>query len=131
MHSMSMAFSLPDIVGRYSLVVDAELIAFIERAFVDAAPEAERESVRCAALVEARGATLELRSDGTVISASGGKELYRCQLAIDMPSYTTLELEKPGGQRVLLRRLVSGALEATQVGRPALVFERLVESSSP
>jgi hypothetical protein len=123
-----MVFSFAQLVGRYGLVVSGELLAFIERSFVEVAPEGEREGARRAALAEAHGATLEVRTDGSVISASGGHELYRSQLAVTETSYEVLELEKPGGGRVVLRLLDSDTLEASQLGRPLLTFKRLSTS---
>lgn len=124
-----MAFSFAQLVGRYGLVVSDELFAFIERSFVEAAPAGERDGVRRAALAEAQGATLEVCTDGTVISASSGRELYRARLAVGQSRYGLLELEKPGGVRVALRLLDSDTLEASQPGRPVLIFKRSSSSA--
>ncbi len=120
-----MRFSFEDLVGRYRLVVSAELLTFIERAFVDAAPAHERDRVRGEAVLEAEGAMLEIRADGTFISSSHGHELYRAQLDPNGGERDELSFEKAPGLSVTLRLEGPDTLVAHQPQKPATEFRRV------
>jgi hypothetical protein len=120
-----MRFKFVDIVGSYRLVVSPELLTFIERAFVDAAPAHERDRVRGEAVLEAEGAMLEIRADGTFISSSHGQELYRAQLDPNGRELDELSFEKAPGLAVTLRLEGPGALVAHQPHKPPTAFRRV------
>lgn len=119
-----MAFHARELVGRYRLVVSDELLSFVERAFIEPAPPAERARIRAEALAEARQAELEITPDGTVISRAGPDEFYR--VALDLPDTLVDEVtfEKAPGLGVRLRKLSDHTLVALQAGKPDAVFER-------
>ena len=110
-------------VGCYRLVVSKDLLGFIERTFVDPAPEAERAKIRAEALAEAQAAELEIQPEGTVISRAGEQEFYRIQIPIPDQD-TALAFEKAPGHSVTLKLLEDGTLLAIQPGKPNVVFVR-------
>jgi len=112
------------IVGVYRLVVTPELLAHIDRTFVEPALDAERPAVREAALAEAHAASLEIDAGGGVASRAGGHVLYRSQVAPELGPSGQLELVKPGGERVTLWLADRDTLLAEQLGRPTLTFKR-------
>ncbi len=124
-----MRFGFEELVGRYQLVVSPELLAFIERAFVDAAPVHERDSVRGEALHEAEGAMLEICADGTFISSSHGQELYRAQLEPNRGELEELSFEKAPGLAVTLRLEDTDTLVAHQPHKPPAEFRRVASVS--
>ncbi len=111
-------------VGRYRLLVSDELLAFIERTFVEPAPETERERVRRQALAEAALAELEIEADGTVISRAGAEEFYRLRLPMANELVDTVAFEKAPGQPVTLRLHDANTLVAVQPHKPDTVFVR-------
>jgi hypothetical protein len=115
-----------DIVGRYRLVVSDDLLAFIERAFVDPAPQHDRARVRAEALTEAAAAELEVQQDGLLISRAGPQVLYRAQLPRPSPG-ADLTFEKSPGHAVTLRLLPDGSLVAHQPNKPPATFRRCVK----
>jgi hypothetical protein len=117
-------------VGRWRLVVSDALLAFIERAFVDPAPEPERAQVRAEALAEAAAAELEIQPDGTIISRAGPHEFYRLQLPTTDRA-TELTFEKAPGQLVTLKLLDDGSLLAIQPGKPDASFVPMSAAGSP
>lgn len=119
-----MTFRFPDLVGRYGLLVSPELLSFVERAFVEPAPEAERAAIRAEARAEAAAAELEVQADGTLISRAGSVEFYRIRLAEVEGLLEQLVFEKAPGQGVVLRMLNVDTLIAVQVGKPDAVFSR-------
>ena len=119
-----MTFHFADLVGRYRLLVSPELLSFVERAFVEPAPEAERAAIRAEALAEAAAAELELQANGTLISRAGPVEFYRIQLAVAEGLLEQLVFEKAPGQGVVLRMLNADTVVAVQAGKPDAVFLR-------
>ena len=119
-----MTFSFAQLVGRYSLVVSPELLAFVERTFIDPAPVTEREAVRAEALAEAAAAQLVIEPDGTLISRAGAVEFYRIQLPAGPGRLEQLAFEKAPGQSVVLRMLDADTVVAAQPGKPDAVFRR-------
>jgi hypothetical protein len=111
--------------GSYRVVVSDALLAFIERTFVDQAPEAERDRIRAEALAEATAAELEIRSDGAVISRAGAHEFYRVQVAA-VGKVSELAFEKAPGLPVTLKLREDGSLLAIQPGKPSITFVRRV-----
>jgi hypothetical protein len=122
------AFRARELVGRYRLVVSAELLRFVEQAFVEPAPPAERARVRAEALAEARQAELEITPQGTVISRAGAEEFYRVELALPDTLVDEVAFEKAPGLGVRLRKLSADTLVAVQVGKPDAVFERVPDA---
>ncbi len=120
-----MHFSFEELVGRYRLVVSAELLAFIERVFVDAVSPEERARVRAEAVHEAEGAMLEIRADGTFISSSHGHELYRVRLDPSGGEREELSFEKAPGLAVTLRLSAPDTLVAHQPQKPPTEFRRV------
>jgi hypothetical protein len=118
-----MPFRFAQLVGNYRLVVSPELLAFVERTFVEPAPEPQRASVRAEALAEAEAAELLIEPDGTVISRAGAAEFFRIQLRFE-GSVEELQFEKAPGQSVTLRLLDANTLLAVQAGKPQAVFAR-------
>jgi len=119
-----MTFHFADLVGRYGLLVSPELLSFVERAFVEPAPEAERAAIRAEALAEAAAAELEVQANGTLISRAGAVELYRIQLSPVEGSLEQLVFEKAPDQGVVLRMLNADTVVAVQPGKPDAVFKR-------
>jgi hypothetical protein len=118
-----MTLELRRLVGRYRLVVSEPLLAFIERTFVEPAPEPERAKIRAEALAEAAAAELEIHPDGTLISRAGAHEFYRTQLPI-ADELTDLTFDKAPGHPVTLKLLDDGTLVAIQPGKPNATFAR-------
>jgi hypothetical protein len=119
-----MAFRFAQLVGSYRLVVSVELLAFIERAFVEPAPAAERAAIRAEALAEAAAAQLVIQADGTISSRAGAAEFYRIQVVAGEEEREQLVFEKAPGHGVVLRMLDADTLVATQAGKPDAVFRR-------
>src|SRR5687768_9205047 len=97
-----MPFTFAHLVGTYRLVLTPELVAFIERTFVEPARPADRDHVRRAALEEARLAELVVEPDGTIVSRAGAQEFYRVRASFDDRAYERFELEKAPGMPVAL-----------------------------
>ncbi|HEV8549106.1 MAG TPA: hypothetical protein VGQ57_08760 [Polyangiaceae bacterium] len=111
-------------VGRFRVQPTAELHAFIERTFVETAPEAQRDAVRSEAFAELAGAELVLEAPGTLISRSNGQEFLRVTLppgALDTASFS---FEKRPGLTVTVQWIDAETLEAREPGKPVLVFRR-------
>lgn len=121
-----MKFKFAQLVGRYKLVVSNELLAFIEHAWVENAPLADRERVRREAQQEAHGAEIEIQADGTFISRSGEQEFYRVALSAYLGEHEQLCFEKAPGQRVCLSLLDANRVLAQQAGKPDSEFLRAV-----
>jgi hypothetical protein len=121
-----MLFRFAELVGNYSLVVSPELLAFIERAFVQPAPAAERAAIRDEALAEAAAAQLVIRADGTLVSRAGAAEFYRIQLAVSDDYLEQLAFEKAPGHGVVLSMRDADTVVAAQTGKPDAVFRRQV-----
>ena len=119
-----MKFRLVDIVGTYRLVVSAELLAFIERAFVETQPLNARDAIRAEALEEAAGAELEITSDGKAISRSNGVEFYRVPLDAGEHQQDQLVFEKAPSAVVTLTVPERDRLLAHQEGKPVAEFRR-------
>jgi hypothetical protein len=119
-----MTFCFAQLVGNYRLVVSSDLLAFIERAFVEPAPVAEQAAIRAEALAEAAAAQLVIEADGTLISRAGAAELYRIRLAAADGQIEQLAFEKAPGHGVVLRMLDVDTLVAAQAGKPDAVFRR-------
>ena len=115
---------IAELSGTYRLVVSDELLAFIERRFVEPAPASEREAVRAEALREAAGAEIEIQADGTFVSRSHGQEFYRILLAPALTDDGEVSFQKPGGPLVTLRFLGRKTILALQDGKPPATFER-------
>jgi len=126
-----MPFHFAQLVGRYRLVVSPELLAFVERTFVEPAPEPERAAIRADALAEAAAAELVVEPDGTVISRAGAAEFYRIALEIAADPVEELRFEKAPGQAVTLRPLDADTLLAIQPGKPNAVFARAAGERLP
>ncbi|HEV8244447.1 MAG TPA: hypothetical protein VGP93_01635 [Polyangiaceae bacterium] len=120
-----MKFRFKDLVGRYRLVVSAELLAFIERAFVQPAAETAREAVRAEALHEAEGAEFEITADGWAISRSHDQEFYRVPLRAEDREYDDLRFEKAPAVVVILTLRDRDTLLAEQEGKPIAEFRRV------
>lgn len=120
-----MPFRFAELVGRYRLVVSPELLAFVERTFVEPAPEPQRAAVRAEALAEAAAAELLIEPNGTVISRAGAAEFYRISFEIFTDSRQELHFEKAPGQAVTLRLLDADTLLAVQPGKPNAAFARV------
>jgi hypothetical protein len=120
-----MAFRFAQLVGSYSLVVSAELLAFIERAFVAPAPAAEQAAIRGEALAEAAAAQLIIEANGTISSRAGAAEFYRIQVVAGEGQLEQLAFEKAPGHGVVLRMLDADTLVAAQAGKPDAFFRRL------
>ena len=67
-----MLFRFADLVGTYRLVVSDELRAFVERAVIAVAPEAEQDAIRKVQLHEAAGAEFAVRVAGGFIRGGTG-----------------------------------------------------------
>lgn len=119
-----MKFRFADLVGRYRLIVSAEILDFIERAFVSVAPLPEQEQVRQAALSDASSAEIEFLPDGAFISRESGQVLLTRLLEIDDSEREHWEFEKAPGQRVRVERLADGSLSIRQPERPLAQFRR-------
>lgn len=126
-----MPFRFAELVGRYRLVVSPELFAFVERTFVEPAPEPERAGIRAEALAEAAAAELVIEADGTVISRAGAEEFYRIRLEVVAGLVEELRFDKAPGQAVTLRLLEPETLLAIQPGKPNAVFARAVSEPLP
>jgi hypothetical protein len=119
-----MTFRFAQLVGNYGLVVSSELLAFIERAFVEPAPAADRAAIRAEALAEAASAQLIIGADGTLVSRAGAAEFYRIQLAIGDERLEQLTFEKAPGHGVVLSMRDADTVVAAQTGKPDAVFRR-------
>lgn len=119
-----MIFRFAELVGNYALVVSPELLAFIERTFVEPAPAAERAAIRDEALAEAAAAQLVIQADGTVISRAGAAEFYRIRLAAGDERLEQLAFEKAPGHGVVLSMRDADTVVAAQAGKPDAVFRR-------
>ena len=117
-------YRIAELAGTYRLVVSDELLAFIERSFVEPAPATEREAVRADALREAAGAELEIQADGTFVSRSHGQEFYRTSLAPALSDEGEVTFRKPDGPIVTLRFLGRDTVLALQDGKPPATFQR-------
>jgi hypothetical protein len=126
-----MPIRFAQLVGRYRLVASPELLAFVERTFVEPAPEADRAAIRAEALAEAAAAELVIEPDGTVISRAGAAEFYRISLKIESDPVAELRFEKAPGQAVTLRVLDADTLVAIQPGKPDALFARDVAHRGP
>lgn len=126
-----MPFHFSELVGRYRLVVSDELLAFVERTFVEPAAEPDRARVRAEALAEAAVAELRIEPDGTVSSRAGAVEFYRIRLGFTAGEVAELQFEKAPGQSVTLRRLDADTLLAIQPGKPNALFTRAAGSRLP
>jgi hypothetical protein len=129
-YTRPMTFHFGEIVGRYRLVVSPELLEFVERAFVEPAPPAERDTVRAEALHEAAGAELEITPDGRVISRSHDQQFYCIALPgveteCEDRAYEELRFEKGPSSPVSLRLVDGDTVHATQPGKPLAVFRRI------
>lgn len=124
MYEFLMPFTFADLVGTYRLAVTDELVEFVERAFVEAAPRAERERVRREALEEARAAELVIHPDGTIVSRAGAQEFYRVRASRDDCAYERFEFEKAPGRPVALVLVSPDRLLAYQPDKPVAEFER-------
>ena len=122
-----MGFRFADWVGCFRLEVSEELLAFVERTFVAAAPVSERARVRVEALAEASAADLEIGADGVVVSRAGSEEFYRVRLGLPEARELVAELsfEKAPGVVVQLRLLDTERLVAVQPGKPDMTFVRV------
>lgn len=119
-----MAFRFAQLVGSYRLVVSAELLAFVERAFVEPAPAVEQAAIRAEALAEAAAAELVVQPDGTLISRADAVEFYRIRLPATDGEVEQLAFEKAPGQGVVLRMSDADTVVAAQNGKPDAVFRR-------
>ena len=119
-----MIFRFAELVGNYGLVVSPELLAFIERAFVEPAPAADRAAIRAEALAEAAAAQLIIGADGTLVSRAGTAEFYRIQLAVGDDRLEQLAFEKAPGHGVVLSMRDADTVVAAQTGKPDAVFRR-------
>jgi hypothetical protein len=119
-----MPFRFAQLVGRYRLLVSDELLAFVERTFVDPAPPPERAAIRAEARAEAAAAELVIEPDGTVISRAGAAEFYRIRLDVQEGDINEVGFDKAPGQSVVLRLLDPDTLLAVQPGKPNVVFAR-------
>jgi hypothetical protein len=119
-------FRFLDLVGRYRLEVTDELLAFMERLFVDAAPASERGRVRNDALLEATGAELEAYPDGTLVSRSGVQEFFRVKMDPNGAELDELSFEKSAGVPVRLEMRDADTVIAHQAGKLTVVFRRVV-----
>lgn len=117
-----MKFRLVDLVGIYRLVVSAELLEFIEKAFVEPQPLNARDAIRAEALEEAAGAELEITPDGQAISRSNGVEFYRVPLELGDSEVDELVFEKAPSIFVTLTVPERGRVLAHQVGKPVAEF---------
>jgi hypothetical protein len=119
-----MSFRFAELVGCYRLQVSDELLAFIERRFVQPAPPNEEATVRGEALAEAQAAELEIQADGTVISRAGSQEFYRVRLPHTEGELSELTFEKAPGLGVRLLFLPPDSLTAIQPDKPDATFRR-------
>jgi len=113
-----------DFAGIYRPVVTPELLAFVERSFVEPAPAAQRDEVRSAALAELSGAELVLEADGTLVSRSQGVDFVRVSLSPAALAEPEASFEKAPGVIVTLRRIDAHTLLAEQPGKPPITFRR-------
>lgn len=120
-----MSFRFVDLVGRYRLVVTDALLEFIERAFVEAAPPADRERVRRDALEEASQSELCIDPDGTIVSRAGAVEFYRIRIETTGAELEALDFEKAKGAPVTLVLAGPGRLFARQANKPTAEFHRV------
>ncbi|HEX6765412.1 MAG TPA: hypothetical protein VF103_08045 [Polyangiaceae bacterium] len=118
-------FRFADLVGTYRLVVSEELLAFVERAFVERAQPNERARVREEALDEARKSELSIEADGTIASRAGNAEFYRVKVAFDDALLEAFHFEKPDASPVSLVLLDGGRVTAHQPGKPPAEFRKL------
>jgi len=114
--------------GIFRAVPSDELLAFVERAFVEPAPEAQRDRVRAEALAELTAAELELAPGDLVISRSGGQEFVRVSLPAGTVTAASFNFEKVPGVWVRVERRGPDVLVAFQGGKPAIEFRRLRSS---
>jgi len=119
-----MPFRFAQLVGNYRLVVSPELVAFVERAFVEPAPAGEQAAIRAQALAEAAAAELIIQADGTLISRAGAAEFHRIRVAPGSEQLEQLVFEKAPGQGVVLRLLDADTVVAVQAGKPDAIFRR-------
>lgn len=119
-----MSFPWAVLVGCYRLEITEELLAFIERTFVDSAPAVERDAVRQDALAEAADAEIELTTDGAIVSRSRGLEFFRVAVAAPGGSVGELCFEKATGVPVRVEIVNISTLVAHQSGRPGARFRR-------
>ena len=126
-----MPFRFPELVGRYRLVVSAELLAFVERTFVEPAPEPERSRIRQEAWAEASAAELWIEPDGTVVSRAGTQEFYRIRLTIPEGLVDELVFDKAPGQSVRLSLRTADTVIALQAAKPPALFARQPGGQAP
>jgi hypothetical protein len=110
--------------GRYRLEVSPELLAFIERTFVEPALPEARAAARIEALREMEGAELVLEPDGTLVSHSQGQEFLRVVLDVTALTRGSVVFEKAPGVSVTLTRLDADTWITLQAGKPPLRFRR-------
>jgi len=111
--------------GCYRLEVSAELIAFVERTFVEPAAPERREVVRAETLAELAGSELVLSADGSVASRANGQEWFRVRVDPSALANGSVTFEKAPGVEVALERLGLDTLRANQPGKPPLVYRRV------
>ena len=110
--------------GRFRVEPTPDLHAFIERTFVEAAPEPQRDAIRREALAELAGAEIVLEAPGTLSSRSNGHEFLRVVLAPGALEAEAFSFEKRPGLTVAVRWLDRDTLEAREPGKPVLLFRR-------
>lgn len=110
--------------GCYRLEPSAELLAFVERAFVVARAPAEREAARAEALAELHGAELVLEASGAVVSRANGVEFLRVELTPAELARDEFSFEKAPGLRVVVTRSDAHTLVAVHPDKPPLTFRR-------
>jgi hypothetical protein len=113
-----------DFAGIYRPIVTPELLAFVERAFVEPAPPEQRDVVRRAALAELSDAELVLEANGTLVSRSQGVDFVRVSLSPAALAQPQASFEKAPGVTVTLRRIAHDTLVAEQPGKPPITFRR-------
>jgi hypothetical protein len=110
--------------GTFRLVTTPDLVDFIETAFVAPNPPAQRERARAEARHEAEGAELAISADGTIVSRSHGRELFRVVLPVRALQENQLTFDKDPSTRVTLRLVDADTLLALQTGKPPMTFRR-------
>ena|SRR5688572_6044340 len=108
--------------GRYKATPSPELHAWIEKTFVQPAPEARRAEVRAAVLEELEGAELELLPGDYVVSRSGEQEWVRVELPPGTTRAASFTFEKAPGIVVRVERRTDELLVAYQPGKPPIEF---------
>ena len=120
-----MTFRFVELVGRYRLVVSDALLEFVERTFVEPAPQTERERVRAEALAEARSAELVVEADGTIVSRAAAGEFYRVKVPFDERALGAVHFEKAPSSPVTLVLETPERLVAHQPNKPPAEFRRV------